>query len=271
MENLRAAFPRLSERRRDLIARGAARNLARTFLDLFWARNLTAKNYRGVCTPDGLEAALKSKETPGGFVICCAHNGNFEWASILGGFAGFSAGIIAQEFKNPRIDAIINGARIVCGHHVVPRTGAMLKILRAVKCGEGTGLLVDLSLPPEMPTAALRVFGGLRICATVMHAVLHERTRVPLTPLVAIPRPDGTYQLVFGRPMEFSEGTSRAAMAQAVWDWHEAVIRRRPSLWLWSYKHFRYRPAHPERKYPWYAMEHPEFERLVRDWPARES
>ena len=265
MENLRAAFPGLSERRRDLIARGAARNVARTFLDLFWARNLTAENFQRYCDVEGLEAAMKRRQEPGGFIVCCAHYGNFEWASILGGFAGFRGAAIAQEFKNQRLEEIFSRARAVSGHRVIPRTGAILKMLRAVKSGEGTGLLVDLTLPPEMPSAAVRAFGGLRICATIMHAILHERTRVPLTPLTALPRRDGSYRLVFGRPLEFSRGTSRAAIAQAVWDYEESLIRRHPSLWLWSYKHFRYRPEQSEREYPWYAMEHPEFERLVRE------
>ena len=57
MENLRVAFPRLSERKRDLIARGSARNFARTFLDFFWAQNLTYDNYRDYCTVEGVEAA----------------------------------------------------------------------------------------------------------------------------------------------------------------------------------------------------------------------
>ncbi|OAI43036.1 hypothetical protein AYO41_00530 [Verrucomicrobia bacterium SCGC AG-212-E04] len=266
-ENLRAAFPGLSERRRDLIARGAARNFARTFLDLFWARNLTAANYQRHCAMVGFEEVLASRTRANGSILCCAHFGNFEWASLVTGFAGLPTLIVAQEFKNAGLDAIFNGARAISGHRILPRTQAMLKMLRAVKRGGSAGLLVDLTLPPEMPSAALRAFGGLRICATILHAILNERSGVPITPVSALPRHDGSYRVTFHPPMEFSTGASRAEIAQAVWDCHESVIRRRPSLWLWSYKHFRYRPVHPEREYPWYAMEHPAFERLVQEAP----
>ncbi len=268
MENLRVAFPRLSERKRDLIARGSARNFARTFLDFFWAQNLTYDNYRDYCTVEGVEAAHLSHYESGSHVICCAHYGNFEWASILGGFAGYQSLIVAQEFKNPALDPIFNRIRCVPDHRITPRTQAMLKMLRAVKTGEGVGLLVDLTLPPEMPTTALRAFGGLRICATILHAILNERTGVPLTPLTAFPNRDGSYRLSFQRPLEFPAGTSRAAIAQAVWDAHERLIRRRPSLWLWSYKHFRYLPEQPECEYPWYAQKHPDFEKLLHPNPA---
>ena len=271
LENLRAAFPGLSERRRDLIARGAARNFARTFLDLFWARNLTVDNYRDYCVMIGFEALEASRVLANGSILCCAHFGNFEWASIVTGFAGLPTLIVAQEFKNPGLDAVFNGARGVSGHRILPRTQAMLKMLRAVKRGGSAGLLVDLTLPPEMPSAALRAFGGLRICATILHAILHERTGVPITPVSALPRSDGRYRITFHPPMDFPQGATRAEMAQAVWNCHEAMIRRRPSLWLWSYKHFRYRPEHPERAYPWYAMEHPAFERLVREGPPADA
>ena len=133
------------------------------------------------------------------------------------------------------------------------------------------GLLVDMTLPPEMPTVALRTFGGLRICAPVLHAVLHERTGVPLTPLVGFPRRDGTVRIVFDEPVPLPPGATHAQVAQAMWDYFEALIRRRPSLWLWSYKHFRYRPAEPEKPFPWYAMEHPAFEQLVAENPAGEK
>ena len=267
LENLRAAFPGLSAQRRDLIARGAARNFARTFLDLFWARNLTADNYRNYCTIEGFEAVEASRARANGSILCCAHFGNFEWASLVTGFAGLPTLIVAQEFKNPGLDAIFNGARAVSGHRILPRTLAMLKMLRAVKRGGSAGLLVDLTLPPEMPAAALRAFGGLRICATILHPILHQRTGVPITPVSAWPRRGGGYRITFHPPMDFPPDATRAEIAQAVWDCHEALIRRRPTLWLWSYKHFRYRPEHAEREYPWYAMEHPDFERLVREGP----
>ena len=268
LENLRAAFPEMSERRRELIARGSARNFARTFLDLFWARNLTKENYTQFTRVTGAEHFRENFSSAGGHIGCCAHFGNFEWASILSGFVSNPSWIVAQEFKNERLDIIMNSAREVSGHQVVPRTSVLRKMLRALKSGEGVGLLVDMTLPPEMPSVALRAFGGLRICAPILHVILHERTQVPMTPLSAVPRHDGTYDMVYHPEHVYTPGESHAEMAQAAWDVHEAMIRRRPSLWLWSYKHFRYLPEHPEAAYPWYAQIHPAFEKLLQGQPA---
>ncbi len=275
LENLRCAFPRLSPRRREILARGAARNFARTFLDLFWARNLTPANWREYALVEGAAGFHATRAQFEGSIGCCIHYGNFEWASIATGFEGIRSLIVAQEFKNSRLDPLFNGLREISGHRVVPRTQAMLKMLRAVKGPRegrlGVGLLADMSLPPTMPATALRVFGGLRICAPILHSILTERTGVPITPATAFPLRDGRYRIVFHPPVSFLPGTPREVMAQRVWDAFEPVIRRRPSLWLWPYKHFRYRPAVPEREHPWYASGDSDFERLVREADAATS
>ncbi len=126
---------------------------------------------------EGVEAAHLTHYESGSHIICCAHFGNFEWASILGGFAGYQSLIVAQEFKNPALDPIFNRVRSVSGHRVTPRTQAMLKMLRAVKTGEGVGPAggSDACRRTCRPRR-LRAFGGLRICATILHAILSERT-----------------------------------------------------------------------------------------------
>ena len=40
-----------------------------------------------------------------------------------------------------------------------------------------------------------------------------------------------------------------------------AYVRKTPAPWLWMYKHWRYRPAHSDRPYPFYAN----FYRLFED------
>ncbi len=267
LENLRCAFPKLSASRRDLLARGSARNFARTFLDLFWARNLTPANWRRFMVVEGADAVRASRARHGGSIMCSAHFGNFEWASLATGFEGEPRLVSAQEFKNARLDAVFSGLREISGHQIVPRTQVMLKMLRAVKGGRpgcaGVGMLVDLSLPPTSPSVALRTFGGLRICAPLLHALLHDRTRVPITPVSAFPQRDGRYRIVMHSELVFPPDTPIEAIAQGVWDRFEKVIRRRPSLWLWSYKHFRYRPTRPECEHPWYANPDIAFDSLV--------
>lgn len=267
LENLRCAFPRLSERRRELLARGAARNFARTFLDLFWAPNLAGDGWKRWLRIEGAEEMLATRDRFGGAIFCCAHFGNYEWAALGAGFIGLRVLVIAQEFKNPALDQPFNDLRQLSGHRITPRTQAMLKMFRAVKGGKddwsGAGLLADLTLPPTMPTTALRAFGGLRMCSAILPALLHERSGVPITLTSGFPQRDGTCRVVFHPPVEIPAGADRDQIAQCVWNGFEAMIRRRPSLWLWHYKHFRYRPSAGGVEHPAYANVDPAFDELI--------
>lgn len=275
LENLRCAFPRLSERRRELIARGAARNFARTFLDLFWTPNLLGEGWRRWLRPEGLDSMLERRARAGGCIMCSAHFGNYEWGSLCAGFLGLPTLIVAQEFKNPSLDASFNGLRELSGHRITPRTQAMLKMFRAVKGGKegwaGAGLLADLTLPPTMPTTALRTFGGLRKCAPILPAVLSERTHAPIIPVSGIPQHDGTCRVIFHPAIEPPPDANSDQIAQCLWDAFERHIRRRPSLWLWHYKHFRYRPAAGGVEHPAYANIDPAFDELIARVDGAES
>jgi uncharacterized short protein YbdD (DUF466 family) len=51
--------------------------------------------------------------------------------------------------------------------------------------------------------------------------------------------------------------------AQACWNSFEPYVCKNPAPWLWMYKHWRYRPAHPDRPYPFYSNFYRPFEDLV--------
>ncbi len=66
-------------------------------------------------------------------------------------------------------------------------------------------------------------------------------------------------------PLAFPTGATRQEITQGCWDFFEPLIHERPELWLWGYKHFRYRPADAPTpgRYPFYARPSREFERLL--------
>ena len=65
--------------------------------------------------------------------------------------------------------------------------------------------------------------------------------------------------------MTFPPGTDLHTITQACWDFFEPFIRARPELWLWNYKHWRYRPREaPPDGYPFYAHWSDRFEEVLR-------
>lgn len=82
--------------------------------------------------------------------------------------------------------------------------------------------------------------------------------------MIAHPRPDGTCRVVIHPALEYPEGSTGQQIAQQAWDFLENVIREEPELWMWVYKHWRFKPKDTTRKYPYYAHESGKFERLVK-------
>ena len=263
LSNLEAAFgDRFSPAQRSTIVRESYQNFAHTMLDLFWAPRLTRENFSRYIDIENLAQFKKDIAPTGSCIFACLHYGNFEWVSLGMGFAGFPSGITAQEFKNSRIDPIFNSLRTVSGHHMVPREGAMLRLFKDLKRKGRIAILIDLSLMAERPAVVIDLF-GMKTSTTFAHAWLHERTGSPIIPIHAEHLPDGRARVFIQPKLEVPPNATYQQVAQACWDRFEPIIRENPGGWLWSYKHWRYRPAATARAYPFYSQFSQNFQALI--------
>jgi Kdo2-lipid IVA lauroyltransferase/acyltransferase len=252
LENVRLALPHLSWLQRHGVVRRAYQNFARTFADLFWSQTLTPENvsehieYRSDA-PD-LEQAVSQ-----GAIWVTPHYGNFELASLYWSLQGRSMSVVAQNFKNPALTEVFRRLRSGHGHTLIPQEGAMIRLLKALKRKGHTAFLTDLTLRPSQATVAIECFGRWT-CVTLMHTLLAQRTGLPLVPAVCEPLPDGRYIMHSLTPIYVSQSESLIAATQRVWAAFEPLIRHRPHLWMWMYKHWRYLPSEsPDPFYPDYS------------------
>lgn len=137
----------------------------------------------------------------------------------------------------------------------------MLKMLRAVKRGGYAAFLSDLTLRPGEASTVIRAF-GMELCVSILHAVLALRGGAVVVPFLCMPDADGGYTSEMYPPLGISDGATPQQVAQQCWDFYEPHVRKNPGLWLWPYKHFRYRPRGAGREYPFYANESGAFEKL---------
>ncbi len=263
--NLECALgDQFTPRQRRKIVRASYRNFARSMLDLFWARNLTPANYSDYLRLEGFEEFRERHErSPGGSIVLTVHMGNWEWAGLALGFAGIPSIIVAENFKNPLLTAIFNRLREVSGNTIIPQENSMLRLLKKVKRGHATGVLLDLSLHPNQAATIIEGF-DLKMCVTFLHAILAHRVGTLLVPIEAVPLADGSCRVIAHPPVEYSAGATPHEIAQCCWDVYEPIVRAKPENWLWPYKHFRYRPRDSAQPYPAYANDSSEFEKLLR-------
>jgi Kdo2-lipid IVA lauroyltransferase/acyltransferase len=271
LANLEAAFgDKYTSKQRDRIARRSVQVFGRSFLELFWTPRLTSTNvgkYIAIEDEKLLQSILSAKLSRP-VVGVTIHFGNFEWASAYYGFRGYNGLILMQRFKNDRLTALFQRLREASGQTSVTQESSMVRFFKALKRGVPVGILTDLTLKMSDPAVIFRTF-GLPMRATMMHAVLHHRTGAPIMPFIALPRTAGGYLIRAFEPMKFPRGTSYHEIAQACWDKFEPLIREHPEQWLWGYKHWRYRPADPEKAPPFYAnrseLFDAEFDKLTAD------
>jgi Kdo2-lipid IVA lauroyltransferase/acyltransferase len=262
LANLEAAFgDKFTAQQRERVARRSVQVFGRSFLELFWTPRLTPSNVGKYITieDEGRLQSILSAKRSRPVVGVTIHFGNFEWASAYYALRGYKGLILMQRFKNDRLTSLFQRLRDGSGQTSVTQENSMVRFFKALKRGVPVGILIDLTLKMSDPAVIFQTF-GLPMRATMMHAVLHDRTRAPIMPFVALPRKGGGYLIRAFEPMEFPAGTPYHEIAQACWDKFEPLIREHPEQWLWGYKHWRYRPASGEKGYPFYANWSEQFE-----------
>lgn len=261
LANLEAAFTnRYAPAERTRIARASYRNFTRTMLDLFWAPRLTPDNVHDFIDFENEESIPLGNQEGGIFTI--THAGNFEWIHIGIGLLGRTGMGVAETFKNPLLTDIFTRLRGRSGNIVVEQERSMVRMFKYLKTAGTVGMLIDLNLRPDQPSVVIESFGH-KTCVTQLHVVLHQRTGAPIYPTYCVPAGHGRYRIRVGEPLRFSPEASAREVAQGCWDVFEPFIRENPELWMWSYKHWRYRPKQATRPYPPYANISPKFEKLL--------
>ncbi len=262
LANIEAALGDEYSREEQLrIGRESYEYFTRTMLDLFWAPRLVRPGGDQYVEIAGLEHFDAHLGKP--CVVLCAHHSGVEWASIVAGLQGYRGVTLTQAFKNPLLDKLFTDLRSCTGQEIITQDMSMLRMLRRLKKGEMVGLLIDLNLPPSQAATVIETF-GMKMCATYLHAILAQRTGAVLIPMTSDPQPDGRCRVTIHPPLEYPEGATAHEIAQIAWDHLEKIIRAKPALWMWMYKHWRFKPKGATHRYPYYAHESGKFERLMK-------
>ncbi len=267
LANLDAAFgDSMSPEKKRRAACGSYQTFARTMLELFWSPNLTEKLCHELAEFEGLDLDPCHRDYSRSAVYVCLHYSNFEWLGLLGAYAISNGTVVAQKFRNPLLGPIFDRLRSSTGNPVIPQERAMIRMLKHLQGGGKFAMLTDLNLDPSEASVIIDTFGGLKICVTQMHTALALRTGSRVVPVECRPLPDGRYRMRYHKPLEFPPEATVAEVTQMCWNVLEPSIREQPECWLWSYKHWRFRPADDQTgRYPFYANVAKRFDKKLRE------
>jgi KDO2-lipid IV(A) lauroyltransferase len=264
-QNIRLVFTECGPCQRNLILRQCYVNFARTMLSLFWSASRDIPQVNRITEMIGFDnVASWSRSSGKPLVLTTFHFGNWELSSLAVAASGLPTMIVGEDFKNPLLRPFFHGLRSRFGNQVVPQVGAAVRLLKHLKSGGSVAFLFDLTMPPGPNGSIVSAFGKPRfeLSVTPLHVILARRTGALWVPVISLPDGVNGVKVIALDPIEVASSESINDAVQRGWDVLEDVVNRNPDLYLWIYRHFRYRPAQATREYPAYAQIHPPFETL---------
>jgi KDO2-lipid IV(A) lauroyltransferase len=244
-ENLRHAFPELSENERNDIAWRMWEHLFLMLIEMAHApRKIHDSNWRDYLqfVNDGEMIARLWSGKPN--VFLSAHHGNFELAGYVLGMFGFPTFTVARPLDNPFLDRYINAFRSSQGQYILPKNGSAADVDRMLAGGATLSVLGDQHAGPK--GCFVEFFGrpasthkSIALFSIANHAPLlvgyAERQHEPLHYMIGTEQPISPAD--FGGVREMTQHYSRIL---------ETIIRRAPEQYWWL--HRRWRDAPPARR-----------------------
>lgn len=234
-------------------------------LSLFWSATKSQREIQRVTTLQGFDQVeAEAKKTCKPLVLTTFHFGNWELSSLGVAISGRPVLIVGEDFKNPLLRPFFHQLRSRFGSEVIPQAGAAVRLFRHLKKGGDIAFLFDLTMPPGPNGSVVKAFGNPRfeLSVTPLHALLARRTGALWVPVISTPDGNNGVCIRALAPIVIPEDGSINEAIQRGWDLLEETVTARPELYLWAYRHFRYRPSDASRTYPSYARTLPAFDAL---------
>ena len=188
---------------------------------------------------EGLEHYTAAKAQGRGILIATAHLGNWELSAFAHAYMTEPMHIVVRPLENKRVDDWVESRRALSGNRIIGKREAAREILRALKAGDGVGILIDQNVVPA--EGVFIDFFGRKACAGTAFVKLAHRSRAPVIPGFALwEEKESRYVLRFYPEIEMIGDVQ--ADTQRVHSFLESVIRRYPEQWLWAHRRWKTRP-----------------------------
>ena len=253
LENLERAFGRkFSRSRRVALAKKAYRNLGRVFMECLFLPRFTAENIREFVSITGTEHLHEADKQGKGVFIITAHFGNWELLAVALACYGFSLSAVARPLPFPSLDKLVKGYRTQCGNRIIPRKGAVKKILKCLQRRGRIGILLDQNTSGR--GGVFVDFFGLPASTIPIVAALSQKTKAPVVPVFTVPKKKGKgYVIEIGKNIDLINSGDKerdlilntAQYTRVI----EEYIRKYPQCWFWMLRRWKTRPEAQLRRW----------------------
>ena len=242
--NLEIAFPILAAGERQRLLRGCFANLGR-LLAVFAQFTTQPEGLKSLIDCEGIEHLEAAEQSGRGVILFTGHIGAWELSSFGLSLFGHPLSFLVRRIDNPRIEALIDRARMRLGNRTIDKRSAAREMLQIMQDGGTLGILVDLN---TLDREGIFVdFFGVPASTTFMLAKLALRTNAQVLPVFA-PWDESRKRFVLkiDEPLKFEstgdETEDVRRLTQLFTSVVEKYVRHYPDQWLWIHRRWKTRP-----------------------------
>ena len=238
--NVRVAFPARTDVECRAIVRGAFANLGRHVCELLRFDTMSGEQMLDLVEFEGLERVEQALASGRGVMFYTGHFGFWELQIMVHAVRFEPILMVARTLNNPLLDAMIERVRTRVGTRVIPRQGAVRRLLRELLEHRSVGMMIDQHMLDR--SAVTMEFFNRPASTTSSIAALALRTGAPVIPVFALPLAGGRYRMIYETPIDAPDPESPDAvhtLTQRCTDVLEMYVRRYPELWLWMHRRWR--------------------------------
>lgn len=236
---------------RSELEKNIGRNVVRVLLDYFWFSRDTRQRIEKHVELD--EATEKLAATEGAIVFVTGHLGAWELAAQAFCLRDRRGTVVYSPVGSSATQRLMLKMRSQNGQDLVPREGALVPLLRALKKGHFIGLLLD-QRTTLLEGGVFVDFMGLKTTISKAAGLLAERTGTPIYVHFCRFLGAGQYRVESFRSLQPDHGMEPGAVHQWIADALGDAIREVPEQWLWMYRRWRIiPPGEDPARYPYYA------------------
>lgn len=251
--NLRAVYGETqTEAERRALMRGVWNHCSLLILDLFWfLRDTQARIDEYVTIEDSFCELSRGTK---GCIGVTAHLGNWEIAANSICENGREVTSVYAPIGGIRVTQhTLQSARQLTGQHLVPRQGAAIHLVRAIRQGNVVGMLLDQFTKVNDGGMFVDIL-GLPAPISKIAGVLHGRLQCPIHVVACVHTGNGYYRAFQSAMLPAEAPLSEEETTQWVADRISELIRQYPEQWLWMYRRWRHiKPGSDPARYPYYA------------------
>ena len=271
--NLRIAFPELSRREHNRIARKSFCNTARNLLEVSRIPTLTRESISALADYDpdfGLNNFEAARSKGKGILYLTGHFSSWELLPTAHALHGYPLSFITRPLDVAPLERHMLRVREAAGNRVISKRNSARQILQTLKAGASVGILMDQNT--SLQEGLYADFFGLPAATTSSVALFALRTEAPVLPGYLTPLRNGRYTIKFLPPIEplrTGEMDRDIELNTRLFnEVIERIIREQPQSWLWGHRRWKNQPpGYPDL----YRLSSAELEAFLAKYQKRQT